>query len=171
MSALTAVELDTWQRLQQVTERLQREVGRGLQSDADLSKAEFATLAGLAAAGGEDRPAAVAHRIGSDSSRLAHQLERLEARGLVTRRPTAGRGRASIVALTDAGRDAHRRAVGPHLRAAKRWFADGLDADRLTALADALVALEHHLDALDLATPARSAAPATAEDSDTEETA
>jgi DNA-binding MarR family transcriptional regulator len=160
MSALTPVELDTWQRLQQVTERLQREVGRGLQNDADLSKAEFATLAGLAAAGGEDRPAAVARRIGSDSSRLAHQLERLETRGLVTRRPTTGSGRASIVALTDAGRDAHRRAVGPHLRAAKRWFADGLDDNQLTALADALVALEHHLDALDARTPVRSAAPA-----------
>ncbi|HEY0238669.1 MAG TPA: MarR family winged helix-turn-helix transcriptional regulator [Friedmanniella sp.] len=149
MSArLTSLELDTWQRLQQVTERLQREVGRGLRADADLSGAEFATLAGLAAAGGEDRPAACARRIGWDSSRLAHQLERLENRGLVRRSPTAGRGRASIVALTEAGRDAHRHAVGPHLRAAKRWFADALDHAQVEALADALQSLEHHTDAL-----------------------
>jgi DNA-binding MarR family transcriptional regulator len=153
---LTSLELATWERLQQVTERLQREVGRGLKTDADLSKAEFAALAGLAAAGGEDRPAAVARRIGWDSSRLAHQLERLEAQGLVHRRPTPGSGRASIVALTDAGRAAHRRAVGPHLRAAKHWFAEALDGDQLAGLADALGAIEQHLDAL--TTPAAPAA-------------
>lgn len=150
MSArLTRRELDTWQRLQQVTERLQREVGRGLRHDADLSGAEFATLAGLAEAGGEDRPAAVARRIGWDSSRLAHQLDRLETRGLVRRTPTPGGARASLVALTEAGRTAHRRAVGPHLRAAKHWFGDALDASRLAGLADALSAIEAHLDALD----------------------
>lgn len=145
---LTEDQLATWQRLQQVTERLRREVGRGLRLDSDLSEAEFAVLAHLVVVGREARPADIARSIGWDSSRLAHQLDRLEQRAMITRRPTAGRGRAAIVALTDAGAAAHRRAVGPHLRAAKRWFGDALDEQRLAALADALDRIDEHITGL-----------------------
>jgi DNA-binding MarR family transcriptional regulator len=145
---LSASELEAWQRLQQVTERLRREVGRGLRADADVSDAEFTVLAHLSERGGEARPAECARSIGWDSSRLAHQLDRLEQRGLISRRPTAGRGRAAVVALTPEGAAVHRRAVGPHLRAAKRWFADALDDASLAALVDALARIDRHVTAL-----------------------
>lgn len=146
MSArLSGAELDVWQRLQTVTEMLRREVGRGLKSDADLSEAEFTVLAHLAEAGGWARPSECARSIGWDSSRLAHQLGRLERRGLVERSTGADSdGRAQRVTLTAEGRRAHRRAVGPHLRAAKQWFADALDAGQLEALAGALAAIEEN---------------------------
>ena len=81
--------------------------------------------------------------MGWDSSRLAHQLGRMEKRGLLERGPEIdGDGRASTISLTDDGRRAHRRAVGPHLRAAKQWFADALTDAQLAALGDALTALE-----------------------------
>lgn len=136
-------ELATWQRMQTVIERLRREVGRGLREDADLSEAEFAVLAHLVEAGGSVRPSDCAHAIGWDSSRLAHQLGRMERRGLIVRSPeSGGDGRASTVALTHEGRTAHRRAVGPHLRAAKRWFADALTESQMTALSEILSALD-----------------------------
>lgn len=142
---LSREELDLWQRLQTVTELLRREVGRGLQEDAGLSEQEFTVLAHLAEAGGGARPSECAQSIGWDSSRLAHQLGRMERRGLVARTPeTGGDGRASRAALTEAGRAAHRRAVGPHLRAAKRWFADALTAAQLVALGEVLSALEEN---------------------------
>ncbi|GAA4837168.1 MarR family winged helix-turn-helix transcriptional regulator [Luteimicrobium xylanilyticum] len=140
---LSQEELAVWQRLQTVTEMLRREVGRGLRDDADLSEAEFTVLAHLVEAGGAARPSDCAQSIGWESSRLAHQLGRMERRGLIVRTPEAdGDGRASTVALTAEGRSAHRRAVGPHLSAAKRWFADALTPAQLAALAEVLSAFE-----------------------------
>jgi DNA-binding MarR family transcriptional regulator len=140
---LSKNELEIWQRLQTVTESLRREVGRGLKQDAGLSEAEFVVLAHLMDAGGAARPSECAESIGWDSSRLAHQLGRLERRGLVRRAPEhEGDGRASTASLTDAGYRAHRKAVGPHLRAAKRWFADALTDAQLSALGEALTAIE-----------------------------
>lgn len=156
MSAkLSATELRTWERLQVVTESLRREVGRGLQRDAGLSPTEFTVLAHLAAAGGQARPAHCARSIGWDSSRLAHQLARLERRGLVDRVSVDGRGASPcLIKITDAGRAAHRAAVGPHLRAAKAWFADALTGQQMLALSDALDALQAHIDTLAATEPA-----------------
>ncbi|ROR35920.1 MarR family transcriptional regulator [Curtobacterium sp. JUb34] len=143
-------ELATWQRLQVVTERLRRRVGAGLRADADLSDAEFTVLAHLVDAGGEARPTACAAAIGWDSSRLAHQLRRLERRGLVERRSGPdGDARGSTSAITATGRTTHRAAVGAHLRAAATWFGDALDDDQLAALDDALQTLADHMRRLD----------------------
>ncbi|MFG6490772.1 MarR family winged helix-turn-helix transcriptional regulator [Microbacterium sp. P03] len=137
--------LRVWQRLQTVTEVLRREVGRGLQADAGLSDSEFAVLAHLVELGGSARPSECARAMGWESSRLAHQLGRLERNGLILRVAEAGAdGRASTVTMTDAGLAAHRQAVGPHLRAARLWFADALDEAQLAALDDVLAALEDH---------------------------
>jgi DNA-binding MarR family transcriptional regulator len=147
---LSDEELDAWQRLQVVTEQLRRRVGADLRADADLSEAEFTVLAHLVEMGGSARPSTCASAIGWDSSRLAHQLRRLEKRGLVERR-TGGLddARGSVIAITAAGSGSHRAAVGAHLRAARTWFADGLDADRLAGLRDALHALDAHMSQLD----------------------
>lgn len=142
---LSTAELIVWQRLQTVTEALRREVGRGLRDDADLTEAEFTVLAHLVTAGSAITPSECAQSIGWDSSRLAHQLGRMERRGLIARTPnTSGDRRSSSIALTAAGRDAHRRAVGPHLREAKRWFADALTSSQVEALGEALAALQEH---------------------------
>jgi len=61
----------------------------------------------------------------TDTSRLSHQLRRLEKRGLVLRSAGDGSdGRATVVALSDDEVSAYRRAIGPHLRSARRWFAE-----------------------------------------------
>jgi DNA-binding MarR family transcriptional regulator len=143
---MTRGELATWQKLQTVTEVLRREVGRDLWADARLSDAEFTVLAHLQSADAEViRPSDCAREIGWDSSRLSHQLRRLERRDLVaTTRGSDEDGRAVRVTLTDAGRTAYRRAIGPHLRSAKRWFADALEPDQLRALEAALDAVLAH---------------------------
>ena len=144
-SRMSPEALDAWQRLHTVTEALQRQLARGLRDDAGLSGAEFTVLAHLVAAGGSARPADCARSISWEPSRLTHQLGRLEARGYLERAAGSGGGRRTEVTLTAAGRAAHRAAVGPHLRAAKHWFADALDETQLHALDDALRAVEQRL--------------------------
>ncbi|WP_412160962.1 MarR family winged helix-turn-helix transcriptional regulator [Curtobacterium flaccumfaciens pv. flaccumfaciens] len=147
---LSHQQLDAWQRLQTVTERLRRHVGRDLRGDAGLSEAEFTVLAHLVEYGGTARPSECAASIGWDSSRLAHQLRRLESRGLITRSPSPGTdGRGSIIALTAPGKAAHSDAVGPHLRAAATWFGAALTPTELDHLRTALTAIAAHIDLLE----------------------
>ena len=133
-------------------EKLKREVNRDLWADADLSDTEFTVLAHLRLTGGGMRPSACAEAIGWDSSRLAHQVGRLEKRGLVSRRTDPDDGRAVVLTLTEDGREAYRRAIGPHLRSAKKWFAAALTPAQLEGLSQGLDALRAHLENLTDAT-------------------
>lgn len=142
---MSARELQVWESLQVVTEKLNREVGRELWADAELSDTEFTVLAHLRLSDDGMRPTDCARAIGWDSSRLAHQLRRLEKRGLVSKRPDETDGRASVLVLTDDGREAYRRAIGPHLRSARKWFAEALTPEQLEGLATALDALSVHI--------------------------
>lgn len=141
--------LRAWHLLHVTNEQLRREVGRDLWSEAELSEAEFTVLAHLALAekdGRSIRPSECARAIGWDSSRLAHQLRRLERRGLVARAPGQGDGRSSIITFTEAGRATYRSSLGPHLRSAKAWFADALSSEQVAALNEALGALMAHIE-------------------------
>lgn len=57
-----------------------------------------------------------------------------------------GDQRAAVVSLTDEGRSAYRRALGPHMRSAKRWFLDGLEPGQLDDLDSTLQTLLLHLE-------------------------
>ena len=82
-----------------------------------------------------------------DTGRMSHQLRRLEERGLLKRgRGVAGDKRAAVVSLTHEGLSAYRRALGPHMRSAKRWFLDGLEPDQLDGLDAILKTLLLHLE-------------------------
>lgn len=142
---MTERELRTWEALQVVTEHLKREVGRDLWADAALSDTEFTVLANVRLAPEGIRPGACARAIGWDSSRLSHQLRRLEKRGLVSRQADPHDGRATVVVLTEQGRDAYRRAIGPHLRSARKWFAAALTPAQLDGLFEGLEALRGHI--------------------------
>lgn len=142
---MTERELRTWETLQTVMEQLNREVGRDLWADAELSDTEFTVLAHVRLEPDGVRPGACAQAIGWDSSRLAHQTRRLEKRGLVRKEPDPHDGRAAVLVLTNEGRAAYRRAIGPHLRSAHKWFAAALTPAQLDGLADALDALRVHI--------------------------
>lgn len=144
---LSVKQLRVWESLHTVTERLRRETGRVLVSEAGLSQPEFTVLARLSLSADGERSALCAQAIGWDSSRLSHQLSRLEKRGFVSRSGSdVSDRRASVVTLTDAGRAAYRRALGPHLRAAHRAFGEALTDAQVDALSDALAAIARHLD-------------------------
>lgn len=138
-------ELRAWENLQTVAEVLHREVGRDLWDDARLSDTEFTVLAHLQRAGRPVRPSECAKSIGWDSSRLSHQLRRLERRGLIAKAVgELADGRATLIAATPEGRSAYRKAIGPHLRSAHRWFAQALTASQVGHLNEVLDALLAH---------------------------
>ena len=143
---MTERQLRVWQNFVALAETIGREVGRDLWDDSGLTGSEFTVLAQLSLRGrGGMRPSQCARAIDWDTSRLSHMLRRMEKRGFISRSKGAGPdGRAAEISLTKEGRTAYRRALGPHLSSAKRWFADALDEDRLAALDDALGALLEH---------------------------
>lgn len=129
-----------------MTEQLRRETGRVLASEAGLSAAEFTVLAHLVSTPKGQRSVTCARAIGWDTSRLSHQLGRLERRGYVARGVGDGSdGRATVVALTREGRRAYLRAVRPHLEAAQRWFGEALTDAQVAGLDEALSAIETHI--------------------------
>jgi DNA-binding MarR family transcriptional regulator len=94
-----------------VTLRLNYELNRELQVDSDLSHQDFHILNALADSPGQRLQLTdLAVRIGWERSRVSHQVLRMEARGLVERRPSGADARATDAVLTPAG--ARRAAPG-----------------------------------------------------------
>lgn len=146
MSMIGGERLRAWENLISTMEVLRREVGRDLRESAGLSDAEFSVVANLVRAGGAGvKPSDCARGMGWEPSRLSHQLRRLEKRGLVARGVgDPADARTALVRLTPQGRRAYAKAVGPHLRAAQRWFGDALSDAHVAHLNDVLDALANH---------------------------
>src|SRR3954462_293133 len=136
---LTDEQQETWFAYMRVMLRLTHEMNRQLQTDSDLSLADYDVLNALAdSPGGRLQLTALAARIGWESSRVSHHLQRMSARGLGERSPSESDRRATDAVLTDAGRAALRAATPGHAALVRRMFFDGLDPELLVPLRTAL---------------------------------
>ena len=134
-SGLTSEQEATWFAYMRVVLRLNYEVNRELQADSDLSHQDFHVLNALGdSPGNRLQLSDLAIRIGWERSRVSHQVLRMEARGLLERRPSATDARATDAVLTAAGREALSRATPGHAALVKQLFFDGLDPALLPAL-------------------------------------
>jgi len=110
---------------------------------AGLSSADYEILAALSETERHTlRVRDLGTWIGWDRSRLAHQLRRMEQRGLVTRSECAADGRGTMVHLTEPGLAAVTAVAPGHVEVVRRVFVDQLDADdiaRLNAIADRVI--------------------------------
>ena len=109
-------------------------------TDHDLDAASFDVLATLRR---HDRPLSPTELTRSamvTSGAITQRLDRLEARGLVTRAPRADDGRGVLVALSPPGRALIDRALPDHVANEHRILA-ALDDDQRAVLAAALRAL------------------------------
>jgi DNA-binding MarR family transcriptional regulator len=129
---------------------LWRGLGAGMErqlAGSGVSGAEYQVLAPL---GGPPehpmRPRDLCAATGWDRSRLAHQLRRMEQRGLVTRTEVASDRRGTLVRLTDSGRDALRHAAPGHVQWVKANFIDLLTPDELDTLTAIAVRVTDRLD-------------------------
>lgn len=103
-----------------------RQLAAGMErqlAGSGVSGADYQMLTPLAEAGSAGmRPRDLGYSAGWDRSRLAHQLGRMEKRGLVTREPATDDGRGTLVRITAAGRDALRKAAPGHIEWVRENF-------------------------------------------------
>ncbi|WP_369139167.1 MarR family winged helix-turn-helix transcriptional regulator [Modestobacter versicolor] len=136
---LSAEQQETWFAYMRVMLRLTYEMNRQLQTDSDLSLPDYDVLNALADSPGHRlQLTALATRLAWERSRLSHHLQRMSARGLVERSPSATDGRATDAVLTAAGLGALRASTPGHAALVRRMFFDGLDAELLPVLRTAL---------------------------------
>jgi DNA-binding MarR family transcriptional regulator len=130
-------EQRAWRAYLAMQSRLQARLNRQLQSDADMSLADFDVLVALT-----DRPDVqgrvleLAETLQWEKSRLSHHLARMQRRGLIKRQECPDDGRGAFVVLSDEGRLAIERAAPAHVDTVRALVFDGLDPDQVDTLAD-----------------------------------
>jgi DNA-binding MarR family transcriptional regulator len=143
---LSAAEAQAWRAFMAVQIRMNYEMNRQLQSDSDLSLADYHILNALTAApGGRLQVSDLAALIGWEQSRASHQLRRLCERGLAERVPSKDDGRATDAILTKAGRKAIDAAAPGHVALVRRLFFDPLPHELLAPLTAALEHIHVHM--------------------------
>ena len=117
---LSAAELRAWRAFMAVQMRMNYEMNRQLQSDSDLSLADYHVLNALTEApGGRLQVSDLAALIGWERSRASHQLRRLCERGLAERVPSRGRRQGNRRnsdeggSRSDRGGSSRSRGLGP----------------------------------------------------------
>lgn len=97
---LSPAQLQAWQAFMRVQMRMNYEMNRQLQSDSDLSLADYHVLNALTSApSGRLQVSDLAALIGWERSRASHQLRRLCERGLAERVPSKGDRRGHTQAI------------------------------------------------------------------------
>ncbi|HEY0903401.1 MAG TPA: MarR family winged helix-turn-helix transcriptional regulator [Marmoricola sp.] len=128
-------------------------ISRDLRSDSSLSDADYDILSTLSESDGDAwRAGDLATRLMWSSSRLAHQVGRMERRGLVRRTAADDDARGAVVALTEAGREVLEAAAPAHVASVRRHLIDLLDEQDVLALDRIATAVLRALQPQDLAT-------------------
>ncbi|WIX77656.1 MarR family winged helix-turn-helix transcriptional regulator [Amycolatopsis carbonis] len=136
---LDARQQRAWLAYIRVQLRLSYEINRQLQTDSELSMPDYDVLTALANAPGERmQMTALANQIGWERSRTGHHVRRMATRGLVDARTSSSDRRATEVSLTTPGRELLEKAAPGHVELVRNLFFDGLPAELLTPLTEAM---------------------------------
>ena len=132
---LTASQEQAWRRYRRMRTLLDLQIARDLRSDSGLSEADYDVLSTLSESADDSwRARDLAARLLWSTSRLAHQVGRMEQRGLVERLGAADDARGAIVRLTRRGRRLLDSAALPHVASVRRNLIDLLTPDEIAAL-------------------------------------
>jgi DNA-binding MarR family transcriptional regulator len=127
--------LQAWTELSEATTTIRAAVNRALQHDAGLSLAENLVLCQVAMApGGRLKMVQIADLLGIAKSAVTKTVDRLEARGWLTRRRDSGDRRTVQATLTPAGATVFHRAQPIFADAVARQLAGPLTATEVTEL-------------------------------------
>ncbi len=127
--------LTTWGLVMEATARINRELERELQEALGIPLTFFEVLLRLGRTPGAGVALnALATQVSFSSGGFSRLVDRMEAQGLVQRRPCPSNRRSTLVALTETGRSTLDTAVEVHGRGLQRLLHDRLDADQLRVL-------------------------------------
>lgn len=100
---------------------------RQLTADSGMSSGEYAVLAEVSQSASEAlRSGDLAAALQWDRSRVSHLLRRMEAKGLIERRPASGDGRGQEITMTSNGWDTIRAASPAHVTFVRETLFDPL---------------------------------------------
>jgi DNA-binding MarR family transcriptional regulator len=143
---LTDRQFKAWLAFQYIRLRLIPHLARHLSTHSELTEAEYMVLVSLYES---DSPAIRArdlcHEIGWETSRLSHQITRMEAGGLVKREASPDDARGFQVRLTASGRKIIEKALPLQNIAVKHCFADVLTTEQLDCMIEISEAITKHL--------------------------
>ncbi|WBB65235.1 helix-turn-helix domain-containing protein [Micromonospora sp. WMMD812] len=127
-----------WRTFRRMRDQLALALNQHLQQDAGISEADFQVLAALTDAPDHAmRARTLRTELQWEKSRLAHQIRRMEQRGLVARHECVEDGRAAMVRLTDAGLARGRAAAQAHAALVRELFFHPLAPAQVDALHEA----------------------------------
>ncbi|MZF90622.1 MarR family transcriptional regulator [Streptomyces sp. SID5643] len=134
---LTPEEQRAWRGFVRLHERLGGRLGRLLQSESQLSAADFAVLVHLTdSPQGRQRHQDLARSLEWEKSRTSHHIARMAGRGMVVREECPEDGRGAFVVITDAGREAIEAAAPRHVAAVRDLFLDHVTPAELRVLTE-----------------------------------
>lgn len=133
---LRELEEEAWEGFLYAHDRIWRAIEAGL-APLNVSMAEYSVLALLARAGRNGmRMSELAKRRVMSTGGFTRLADRLESRGLIERRRSAGDGRGFEVFLTPDGRTLLRKAWRRQHSDLRRLFFDRLDDEHLRSLTE-----------------------------------
>lgn len=153
--SLNPSQLRAYFALMESVSLLQYAVRQQLLQDGGLSYVQFEILAKLS---DNDRPLTMtdlADGVVYSRSGLTHQAGLLERQGLITRSPSSDDQRATVVAITEQGRERLAAVLPGHIDLVRELLFDALSEREIRALGDMMSAARDHM----RARPPRSAAP------------
>jgi DNA-binding MarR family transcriptional regulator len=132
---LTDREEAAWRAYRRMRTLLDLAVARDLRADSALSDSDYDVLSTLSeATDGGWRAGELSRRLMWSTSRLAHQVGRMEKRGLVARRGSSDDARGAYIELTAEGRAVLRTAAVEHVESVRRNLIDLLTPEEIGTL-------------------------------------
>jgi DNA-binding MarR family transcriptional regulator len=132
---LTAGQERAWRRYRRMRTLLDLQIYRDLQQDSGLSETDYDVLSALSENPQDQwRARDLAARLLWSTSRLAHQVTRMEQRGLVARQPSPDDARGAVISLTRQGRAVLEAAAPPHVASVRRHMIGLLTPEEIEAL-------------------------------------
>lgn len=153
--ALEPAQLRTYFALTEAVSVLQYAVQQQLRAEGDLSYVQFEILAKLVDAGRPLTMTDLADGVVYSRSGLTHQAGLLERAGLITREASSDDQRATLVRITDAGRDRVATVLPGHIEVVRNLLFEPLSADDVATLGGIMSRALGHM----RSRPPRSAAP------------
>lgn len=135
MRWLTSEEQHAWRSFVRLHEKLGGRLSRLLQSESNVSAADFGVLVTLTdVPEGRQRFQDLARELEWEKSRMSHHIARMVKRGLVVREECPEDGRGAFVVITQEGRAAIEAAAPLHVDAVRALFLDHVTPSELRTL-------------------------------------
>jgi DNA-binding MarR family transcriptional regulator len=131
---LDAERLQMWRLYRRSVADIEVELAEELGTEADVALDEFEVLSMLDAGAGHQRVQTLATTLGINRSTMTRLLDRMTAKGWISREPASDDGRGIVVILSAKGRRVFLRVRPIYRRAVQRHFARHLTDTDVAAL-------------------------------------